>query len=59
MGACEYKFINCWVFAENEKKTFFSFFYRMENNANPPKEEMVGGLTYGPAPFKMRVSLRF
>ena len=36
-----------------------NFFYRMENNANPPKEEMVGGLTYGPAPFKMRVSLRF
>ena len=34
-------------------------FYRMENNANPPKEEMVGGLTYGPAPFEMRVSLRF
>ena len=31
----------------------------MVDELNPPVEEMVGGVTYGPKSFKMKISLRW
>ena len=37
----------------------FSFISRCADEKNPPKEDLVGGLTFAPGPFNVRIISRY